>query len=216
MALWEYLWAGSDTTKLLCHLNWNANDSSWNGNNWTASNVSRVGWKVGGGAASFNGTSSYISFWYDAPTSNWTYSYWIKPTNFTAQHSHFHNFTNESSWRNIYIYSLATTWVIVIDVPYVKWNIISSIDWLTAWVWNYVTVTRSWNTWSIYFNWVLKNSVTDSTTQQSTTSCRIGRVDSSSKYYLGWFDEVIVENRAWTATEVQKYYTYASWKFGIQ
>jgi hypothetical protein len=28
-------------------------------------------------------------------------------------------------------------------------------------------------------------------------------------------DEVIIENRAWSATEIKKYYTYARGRFGI-
>ena len=59
MTLGEYNWAGAATTLWLYHLNWNSNDSSGNGNNWTDTNISYVDWKFWQ-CGSFNWSSSKI------------------------------------------------------------------------------------------------------------------------------------------------------------
>ena len=61
--LWEYIWAWSSTTKLLLHLDWNANDSSLNWYNWTPTNITWVDGKLG----SWSASSSWN--WYITTTS---------------------------------------------------------------------------------------------------------------------------------------------------
>jgi len=62
MSLWKYVWAWSLITKGLYHFDWNSNDSSWNTNNWSDTNINYVSdskiWKL---CASFNWTNSIIN-----------------------------------------------------------------------------------------------------------------------------------------------------------
>ena len=217
MALWEYLGSWSGVTKWLYHLNWDANDSSGNWNNWTPTNITWVWWKLGSGAASFNGTSSYITVpsTLSSLTTSWTYSFFLTATsNASAIYS---RWVSSSSQRNIHIY--ITFWgKISVDVPYIKAWIVTSNTTINDWTIRHIVITKSSNIWSIYINWILDNSVTDNITQESNTSASyIWKDATTSSQYLNWkIDEFIIENRAWTATEAQKYYTYSSWKFGIQ
>lgn len=222
MALWEYLWAWSDVTKWLYHLNWNANDDSWNGKNWTASNVSRVGWKVGGGAASFNGSSSYINLW-DTSTVFWTIStlsIWFSYNNITDNLKYIISNRDSASWWEFLLKQEDDTVVF-------EWIDLSTNNWLSttvgtnivANVMYNVIITRTWlSTASIYFNW----KRTDITNWRKNNWWYSNQplllwALTTALYFFNWqIDEVIIENRVWTATEVQKYYTYASWKFGIQ
>lgn len=77
--LWEYLGAGSSTTKWLYHFNWTWDDSSWNWINWVSTNVTWVGWKIGSWSASSNGTNNNISVWtQNLWTWSYTFSFWVK------------------------------------------------------------------------------------------------------------------------------------------
>lgn len=65
-------------TKGLYRLNGNANDDSGNSNNGTATNVTWIDGKIGSGAGSFNGSSSYISSAYSNVSSEITTLFWFK------------------------------------------------------------------------------------------------------------------------------------------
>ena len=212
--LGEYLGAGASTTKLLLHLNGNSTDSSGNGNNGTDTSItySLANGKFGQGAG-FNGSSSVINVGYTAPTTDWTYSFWVNPTNFSAERALIHNFLNTTSGRNIYIHFNATTGAIDVDIPYIKDSVVTGTAPSTG-VFSHIAVTRSGSAWKIYLNGNQVGSATDSTSQESTTVCRIGKTNASQAH-LGSIDEVIVESRAWTASEIKKYYTYSKGRFGI-
>lgn len=223
MALWEYLWAGSAITKWLYHLNWNANDSSWNGNNWTAANVTWVDWKVGSWAASFNGSNSTINkTWLSLSFSEITISCWLKKKR---------NLNNERFvclffWgvHEISIMSYNTTeWNLWIVWYFNGWSFLGMVN---TWISNnnrmYVTLTAGSGFNRLYINWVQQTLTYDKGTPSSGllsntfSQWGIGSNSNNAQFAQAEIDEVIIENRAWTATEIQKYYTYSSWKFGIQ
>lgn len=231
MALWEYLWAWSDVTKWLYHLNWNANDDSWNGKNWTASNVSRVGWKVGSWAASFNGSSSYcrmptpLSATDNFTTMCWVYISWTNIKWWFLSNSNYVVSLTQSPqlWYSLWIWN--TTWdntwnnfIIIANSVSVVWKVNS------IWVWrhHFGVIRSSWN-WYPIFDWVIYPSTASNNMYAWTITDLFlwvvspVRITPSERRWFPWLiDEVIIENRVRTAEEIQKYYTYASWKFGIQ
>lgn len=220
----EYLWAGSSITKGLYHLNWNANDSSGNSNNWTSTNVTWVNGKFWQ-CASFTGNGYITTSWghgytmggdytmsarikLNALPSNWQYQFAVSIRESTNISSFDIMIAKESNINKIY---------------YGRW--MTNVD-----SWNSVNYTVEANKWMLL------------TTTQDSTNCYLylnGALIASDlkktwnwAFYLGnelwiwdwpglhtWFDwmvdEVICEPRRWTAEEIKKYYTYTQWKFWI-
>lgn len=228
MALWEFLWSWSWTTKWLYHLNWNANDSSWNWNNWTATNVSWVGGRLWSGSASFNGSNSIIRI-PDSNTLEWfsqlTISCWIKPNNNTITQALIVK-SNNAEWVpstdpfQLWGLFIASAWVFFPISTWVAWSRKTLYTGTyTTWEWNYITATYDWVTMKIYINWVVE-PVTTSTTitiWSNAENVRIWALNqfASLQFYDWLIDEVIVENRAWTANEIKKHYTYQKGLFWI-
>lgn len=216
--LWEYLGAWSSTTKLLLHLNWNANDSSWNWNNWTPTNITWVGWKIGSWSASFNGSNSLINL--PLNIINWTsftFSGFIKPAVTSGRAYYIRALYNpvDSPEIRIYInnnsiyFAIYDWWAYQCEywIPYTDTINFHHICW----------ACRT-NSFKLYIDWIEKLSDT-------SWSFNINWVSLHSIWYYGingsteyqkfnWLiDEVIIENRAWTPEEVRKYYTYSQWRF---
>ena len=222
--LGEYLGAGSATTKLLLHLNGNSTDSSGNGNNGTDTAITYSAGKFGQGAG-FNGSNSKIalSSTFTDLTSNWTVSMWVKRgatgNNIYPLFSRWKSTTQE---RQLYIYFSSNAISgrqdkIQVDIPYIK-AILTSSTTITDSNYHLITVTKNSTTWSIYIDGSLSSSIVDASSQESaqTTSPYIGHnLPDVTTYFNGSLDEVIIENRAWTASEVKKYYSYAKGRFGI-
>lgn len=215
MSLWEYLWAGSDVTKWLYHLNWNSTDSSWNGNNWTATNVSWVDGKFWQ-CASFNGSNGYILANNWLTSGNFTASAWIKINQVPAWVSYV--LITNGSWNNMQILTIRNDWGVAKLSQWYWIGYSNQLNWsitLNTWVWYNIISLREWSTWRLYVNWVLDNSWTV-TTNTYTDQFSIWAQKVYNQGQFNWLiDEVIIENRAWTATEIQKYYTYALWRFWI-
>ena len=220
MALWEYLGAWSAITQWLYRLNWNANDSSWNSRNMTTSWVSYVDglfWQcLQQGASSYAMVSN--NMWWNGSV-NFTVSLrinvssrsvsWVK-TVFAIRETT--NSTNFAIYYNSSLFYAGKSRRAVQDAPTIStWTI-------PTWVRNNIVITynTSWTVSSIYLNWVLATSASRSgnwtgETLNETILWSITTNGSSPEK----FDEVIIENRAWTAIEVQKYYTYARGRFWI-
>lgn len=194
---WELV--ATPNTKLLLHLNWNSTDSSGNGNNWTDTNISYVPWYFWQGA-SFNGSSNInISSLSIASWTDKTFIFNIYPT--TISTSHF--LLDSSSWRLVMaIYD----WV---------WTNIGFYDWSRHWSWvsadlntrNQIIFVFEWTNCKIYKNW--KNIWWTITYSQKAIwwTTRIWSVNSWSwNYYIWLIDEVILYDRAWSATEALNYY----------
>jgi len=219
--LGEYLGAGASTTKLLLHLNGNSTDSSGNGNNGTDTNItySLANGKFGQGAG-FNGTSSTIT--HTVPnfgTGNFTISAWIntsqswtrviygKTSNVDTDAGGYVLYLDSS---NIYIFRFGTA-----TNPSVKFPLaLFSSGWLNC------IVTRDGNTGYGYVNGSLVSTSASlaAYNQNSAGVFTLGTSPGSNwspRFYSGKLDEVIVENVAWNAEKIKKYYTYSKGRFGI-
>ena len=214
----EYLGAGSGTTKLLLHLNGSSTDSSGNGNNGTDTNVtySLANGKFGQGA-SFNGSSSSIVKKDTASlkiTTNITISAWINPSSAPTSScvaGKFLDSTHKSYWlafnggkAGMYISTNGSNQT---------GEALSQT--LSNGVWYNVIGTYDGTNTKIYVNGSLANSIGQTGgIYDSTGSFAVGKLGSlSSNYFPGKIDEVIVENRAWTASEIKKYYTNSLGRF---
>lgn len=229
MTFWEYLWAGSWITKGLWHLNGNSNDSSGNGNNWTDTNVTY--WLAYGKfwqGALFNGSSSKIDLpdWWTLNVTNATIIVWVKTT--TKGRMIVSNYTQKSNivmWFQFFMSSLwyvrltSWRWTGVVD-----WTDFKSCDWnidYSDWNRHLIVWTSNGSTLSVYWDWVLQNTVSRAYWISYNSYCRanIGCNEYEPwtiiDYRNGSIDEVIIENRAWTATEINKYYTYTKGRFWI-
>lgn len=240
--MWEYLWAGSATTKWLYHLNWNSNDSSWNSYNWTDNNISYVDgrfWQC----ASFNGSSSIINLsnaawfsWNQArtiiarikpssmPHTNWLYNIFSNWANSSGQDFSFILYdSNSSGW-------LANQTVFYIRRYQNDQASIDIRDTINTTNWRMVAITYNWvssgtatlGAWlRFYLNGVEieRNPSTDYRNNQSFSTAQsnvsIGGTNMYGGYFLWLIDEVITEARERTAIEMQKYYTFAKGRFGI-
>ena len=225
MALWEYVWSWSAVTVWLYRLNWNADDSSWNWTNWTASNITRSS-GVLSSAGDFNGSTSNITNLWSPNLWTWSYTYsffmktpwktWIDDSNFILDYVVVNGNVNRFSIR---VYPADYSWSLIAFARWASWQNVYRI---TNFVFNddkwhhvVVTINISWVAINLYVDWVLD--------QWSQTGVTLSAIDTTwlrvwSDYAASWWfdwllDELIIENRIWTATEVQRYYTYAKWRF---
>lgn len=225
MSLWEYLWAGSAITRWLYRLNGNANDSSWNGNNGTASNVSWVDWLFWQ-CWSFDWTSSDIVVNSNLWITTWsiTMSLWVKmnveiTSGSSLQFFCVHTQTTQRVWYYI-AYRFANN-NRFIDVNRVRLWVLDQMVSLNIALWtvNYynIILRYDWTNIAWFLNWNIFGQTAASWTWSSApwNNLHIWRRYNWGLYANACIDEVIVENRARTAVEVQKYYTYAKGRFGI-
>lgn len=216
--LWEYLWAGSGVTKWLYHLNWNANDESWNGNHWTATNVTWVDGKFGQ-CGSF---------------SPWSNSRVIMPATWITWTSTFTalaRFNTSNTWAWKFILAEWEYWGRLIKVT--STNVLETAvntTWFTAntttntvtdGAWHLASLTYDWSNQKTYLDWVLVKSTSQTgnvANYQPWTWSNIGTNNTTFwwREQFNWLiDEVIIENRVWTALEIQKHYTYTKGRFWI-
>ena len=207
MSLGEYNGAGSGTTKLLLHLNGNSTDSSGNGNNGTdtAITYSQANGKFGQGAGfSPNG---YITIPVDFPTTGFAFEV-RRDINQVAVFIAGWNENNSvtidvNTWYLYTIVSVASGHTFL----YLNGKQISDFN-------VNLGVSRTFSVWA-------KTSTTTSTERErifdrlSASDFRIGYTGFSGQAWNGAMDEVIIENRAWSATEVAKYYSMTKGRFGI-
>ena len=195
------------------------NDYSWNGNNLTASSTLAFWtyWTVTAYTAWANpflySTSAKL------PTGNVTetISLWAYCTTLPSSYTNYlicH--WNDTSWW------YATLYVNRNKMPGCLCGI--NIVWtqtISANTWYLYTMTIQNNTVSFYLNWTLINSSTYSTINiwatSSTYPFRIGRERSGGNTY-NWrwgISEVIIEDKAWSADDIQKYFNSNKEKYWI-
>ena len=207
-------------------MDWNANDSSWNGRNGTDDNISYVPgrfWQWW----SFNGSTSIIrlpnnfqnnfSWWL------FTISAFVKPASFTG--------TVNSIFKNR---GDATTWAVHFDLTNSKVTLyITQSNWTMIWalqsaaklstgIWYHVWAVADWTNINIYlnwnnvgsraYNWTLKTSFIYNNIWCKVKDTWVIDVNQSFNWLI---DEVIIENVAWSATEVQEYYNLTN-KYNTQ
>jgi len=226
MSLGEYLWAGTSISKWIYHLNWNSNDSSGNGYNWTDTNITYANGINGTQLATFNGTTSKIAVWNDrwGFTGDFTVAFKFIPNNLTTYQTLLSNFNINPSVTYWYwwIARLSNTWKIELVIANDSSVLLSDTTTLSTWVKYNVVIKRVNWAWSyIYINWVLTASNTSTFNQWYS-----GVAHSTIWWleYLWWsyiteqffnwsIDEVICENVAWTDTQIQRYNTFSKWLY---
>ena len=215
-------------TKLLLHLNGNSNDASGNGNNGTDTGIfySQADGKFNQGA-NFNATTDKIlianesNFDFER-TQPFTISCWIKlNTNnalrfIVAKQVAGGNYTGIAFWYNT---NAVDYWRFCLELVSTPTNLISSAVNIVPVVgkWYNIIGTYSGNSningVNIYVNGSpgtivnSGNSLTGSIL--NNTQVEIGNRNGAFNFN-GSIDEVIIENREWTAKEVKKYYTNAT------
>jgi len=225
VAQYQYLGSGASTTKLLLHLNGNSLDASGNSNNGTDSLIT-YGLNYGkfGKGASFNGSGSKIKL----PNSSnintsITFSCWFK-TSSTANGQLFSKGSDLSDgWgisflkasNRLFLEVITTVPSIVqysstlsaISIPLNKWNHALFV---------FDNENRIGKT---YFNGKLNETTgTTGTVTRGSDNIFIGvkNILSYQYFFNGSIDEVILENRAWTSSEIKRYYTFSkAWFFGL-
>jgi hypothetical protein len=229
--LGEYLGAGASTTKLLLHLNGNSTDSSGNSNSGTdtAITYSQANGKFGQGAGFTKDsrinipTQTYFNL-----QSPFTISTWVYQTS---------RGTSTSYEGGLLCKDNATTnnrsWAFVVRGPAdgantgklrFTYNRPSDTSVLSSGViplnkWTNCIIVSTQGTYTFYINGVASGSGNTNITPafQGTSPLFIGLNNTNQfvETIIGNQDEVIVETRAWSASEVKKYYTYSRGMFGL-
>ena len=223
MSLGEYI--PTSNTKLLLHLNGNSTDSSGNGNNGTDTNITYgLGYGRFGQGASFNGSNSRINIndseTFNFAANNFTISCFVKRSTTNVEHgimgqcdsafsagsvAFFLHITNANVLRAA-IYNSSNSTVVIASTATVDAN------------WHHILFQRSGNNLYLYMDNKLMatQDCTGFTIKNSTSKLAIG-ILGESPYgpFSGNIDEVIIENRAWSASEINKYYTMTKGRFGI-
>lgn len=214
----EYIGAGSGTTKLLLHLNGNSLDSSGNGNNGTDTDVtySLANGKLGQGAG-FNGSSSRIMLPNMTTLSSVTFSAWIKLTgNAPVNAAYITNLQGTNSFGvsihptgnklNTIIYPATTT------------NLYDNTGAnMNDSTWHHVVSTWNGTTLTLYKDGTFVGSMALTATNAGGSTSSIGCNGNgiANTFFPGSIDEVLIENRGWTAEEIKRYYTYAKGRYAI-
>lgn len=179
-------------------LDWNANDTSWNVNDWNPLNISWVGaergyvWKV----ASFNGSNSYISTPFSLNTLPISISMWCN--------------LDTSSWWVFFIWNDNWGWDYSI-LYWFNWNVISAWIWtsrmdsttaISYWEWNHIvlTIDISWNA-NLYLNNISIASSSSGADTWWASTFYIGKKETWTAYYMDgdiWlariYDKVLSED----------------------
>lgn len=218
MALWEYLWAGNSKTLWLYHLNWNANDNSWNANNWTPTNITWQWGKIWSWSAYFNWTTSIITIPNQASQEIQTLTWALSIRNDTYK-----SMIYKRNWYfsfniayNIWIYSW---WVYFIQQ---NWSTTLMNAWIeytqTTWIYRRVVIKKEPSLWTIYDNGKKIWTLTWYTIPYSTgdKNCFIWKNPLNTTETMTWnIDELIFENVAWTDNQAIKDYTYSRGFYAI-
>ena len=185
-------------------LNWNANDSSWNGNNGTPTNISYV-----------------TDNWIQVANFTWWYitipSLWVLSTSLTVN---LRMKSSQASWTEYIMVYLAPSWdnknlAVWVYNTYAKsywWNWSTSVELNSStvvnnWVWHNIVVSVDWSNWKIYVDWTLKNTISCSHPIESWIYSWFGdNIKNKNRKYNWYLSEIIIENKVWTADEISAYY----------
>ena len=193
-------------------LNWNANDSSGNWYNWTATNVTYPAGKVWPNSALFawNGYIS-ISSWIGSITNVFTLSCYIKTT--FSWYGIFMTRWNVGSWNYCSIWTL--DWQVAFFWYWWSWFDVRSTKLINDWKWYHIAITFNSNTVNIYIDWVLnktQNVWSQSSFNFWTNPYIWAYKDWTNNLYFTWnVDEFIVRNEALTPAQVKNEYLFYNW-----
>ena len=211
--LGEYLGAGSSTTKLLLHLNGNSTDSSGNANNSTDTSItySLANGRFGQGAG-FNGSSSKILSTLSLPA-NGTMACLIKTSAAGSQGIIGKNKSGDVTRIDISSGIINFTIQVSSGATYS----ISSTSTYNDGLFHFVLATWGSGGMKLYVDASLVDS--DAYTSYADTATYFSIGDNEDEggtptwFFNGSIDEVIIENTAWSASKVKKYYTNSKGRF---
>ena len=214
--LGEYIGAGSGTTKGLWHLNGNSNDSSGNGNNGTdtAITYSQANGRFGQGAGLNGSSSKILSTLSGVSGIVFTYSLWLKRGQISNDDRMIQHWQSSSSSLDFHFKSDNT-------IQAYQWNgstnpaVVTTKTITDTTLWHHYLLVKNGATMTIFIDG--KEEVTGNSNNNTlTTSFAIGKDEiNNTSWFTGSIDEVIVENVAWSASKVAKYYTMTKGRFGI-
>ncbi len=207
------LWAASDNILASATAYFDfAGDSNdiigWNNGTVTWSTLTTDRFWIANRAYSFDWVNDYIN----APTiTTWTsatFSFWLYKTNDNDQCY----FIEEAYSNNaMCFFDNAAK-----KINYRFWatnTLSSTANPVTNSTWNYITITHTGTTWTIYINWVQNATWTVSSKTWSWTSFTLWRL-TSTLYYFNWsMSDFVVFNTAKTADEVKELFRLSSIKY---
>ena len=221
--LGEYIGAGSGTTKLLLHLNGNSTDASGNGNNGTDTNITYgLGYGKFGQGAYFRTDTTVPSITTPLTDEARTISLWFTGVVFsggiTSGTMEWGSLINQrtsdtSGWtirrggntNNLYIKIGGTDY---------KWNNVD--NGFFDGTWRHIVLVKDGSNTKMYTNGALTYTISGVVWSSSGINVEIGNdAQVDNRHHGGNIDEVIIENRAWTASEVRKYFTMGKGRFGL-
>ena len=197
-------------------LDWDALDTSWEWNDWDATDVTFVDSERGyvKDAGSFNGSSSNVNMWgKNIISQDYTLSVWVKQTSSDSNTSPLSNWS--SDWYMIYftdddirLYSNDTY------DTYTDWQLI-----LNNWKYHLITWIKNWQLSKLYIDWNLIWTgwwSLDNTINHSDEELIIWTYWKSDNYwdYLTWnISQPKIYNRALSPLEIQQLYYSEKWNF---
>jgi len=219
MAFWEYIWSWPTITKWLYHLNWNALDSSWNWNNWTATNVTYSFSRAWSNGAYFQASpSSYIesssNLWISWNASR-TYNVWFKKITMSAGTQVICCTWVESVNNALSSLELQLTSSNVYYLYHSWWfqDTQSPVNHTCDSNWHMATMTYDWTNVKLYFDWVLEISQARSL----NTTNALWKLHRRPTWLMSedmYIDECVMEVwTAWSYEKIKKEYTKWKWRF---
>lgn len=201
----------------------NSNDSSGNGYNGTDTSItySLANGKFGQGAG-FNGTTSYVDVGTlagFASLSEATVCFWVKPSVNNVLQCIIADWGSGSNQR-FYCLILAdgrleTVFYSINEVLGINGNdIIPTTDFI-----NIIVSFKNGDYVRLYLNGQSKETSAGTATgnlRGATNNMWIGRQETFSRYYQGNIDELFIENRAWSAQDVRRYYNQSKGRFAAK
>lgn len=174
-------------------------------------------------------------------TTFWT-NYWVDCGYFNSSNIQVTTFTVPSAWTILcWCYNTWTVWWDghIIDIGSSTRRLLTSYDEWWPWYWalsDWDLIRTTWftyqNQWILYAftfengaqNLIIKwNSIDDSLpTTYSFSSFTPTAMNVwnewnnwATRYFLGWMSNLIFEDKAWTATEINNYYDQTKWNYWI-
>ncbi len=203
----------NSSTKGLWHLNGNSTDSSSNANNGTDTAITYgLGYGKFGQGANFNGTSSDINIASNLGIDggNITISAWTNFSDLTVLRELFSTLSATSKVG----YYIETNSTLIRFYRVKKGVVADAVTYtvsLSTGVWYHYVLTYDGTNIKGYFNGNLVGTTATSGNGATvvTSQSHIGTEDGTGNFMNGSIDEVIVENRAWSTSEIRRYYAQA-------
>ena len=161
-----------DSLELELLLDWNANDTSWNWNDWTASNVTWVDDNIGYQKIAWDfekSSSSKVDIpadtWDLSLTGNFTFAWWFNSESLPVNAYNPSIINNDASWNRWMGLSTAN-WAsnlgsvnfvahsTTASQHFVSYNFTSSF----IWEWHFAAATYDWTDIKLYVDWTLEDT----------------------------------------------------------